>query len=126
MIEVEISKLKIDENQYDQIIVLKEKDGSRILPLVIGIQEITAIKLKLSGLELPRPMTHDLTLNLVHELGATIDSAIIHKLEDETYFATLKIRQKDQLINLDARPSDCVALVMREKAKLFCEESLLE
>src|SRR3989338_10203597 len=89
MIELVLSKIKIDENRSEQVIVLKEQKGSRFLPVVIGIAEVNAIKLKLSGIEPPRPLTHDLLLTTIRELGAQLKEIHIDKLENNTFYAKL-------------------------------------
>src|SRR3989338_1297601 len=89
MIELVLSKIKIDENRSEQVIVLQEREGSRMLPVVIGIAEVNAIKLKLSGIEPPRPLTHDLLLNSIQHLGARLKEIHIDKLEDNTFHAKL-------------------------------------
>src|SRR3989338_9125183 len=120
MIELALSKIKIDENRSEQVIVLKERDGERFLPVVIGIAEVNAIKLKLSGIEPPRPLTHDLLLHAIEELGAKLKEIHIDKLENNTFFAKLILsRNGSGEIKIDARPSDSVALALRAGAPIF-------
>ncbi len=88
MIEMELNKIRIDENRGEQVIVLKEKSGERLLPIVIGIMEVTSIKMNLSGITPPRPMTHDLLCSIIEKLGAKVDRVIITKLEHNTFFAS--------------------------------------
>lgn len=124
---MELNKIRIDERRGEQVIVLKEKDGSRLLPIVIGIMEVTAIKMKLSGLEPPRPMTHDLLCATIQHLGATVEKVVITKLENNTFFATLVLRNGDNgTVEVDARPSDSIALALRASAPIFVEEEVLE
>ena len=126
MIELILSKIKIDENRSEQVIVLKERDGSRLLPVVIGIAEVNAIKLKLSGIEPPRPLTHDLLLHAVEELGAKLKEIHIDKLENNTFFAKLiLVRNGSGEIKVDARPSDSVALALRAGAPIFIDEEVM-
>ncbi len=125
MIEMELNKIRIDENRGEQVIVLKEKDGNRVMPIVIGIMEVTAIKMRISGLTPPRPMTHDLFCNTINQLGARIDRIIITKLEQNTFFAKLIVQIDSKLAEVDARPSDSIALAIRTKAPIFVEEELL-
>ena len=126
MIELILSKIKIDENRSEQVIVLKERDGSRLLPVVIGIAEVNAIKLKLSGIEPPRPLTHDLLLHAVEELGAKLKEIHIDKLENNTFFAKLiLVRNGSGEIKVDARPSDSVALALRAGAPIFVDEEVM-
>lgn len=126
MIEMELNKIRIDENRGEQVIVLKEKNGNRIMPIVIGIMEVTAIKMKISGLTSPRPMTHDLFCNAINQLGAKIQKVVITKLEQNTFFAKLVLQIDSKLEEVDARPSDSIALAIRAKAPIFVEEGILD
>ncbi|MEK6732849.1 MAG: bifunctional nuclease family protein [Candidatus Omnitrophota bacterium] len=125
IVEMELNKIRIDENRGEQVIVLKEKEGERILPIVIGIMEVTAIKMKISGVNPPRPMTHDLLYNAITQLGAKIDKIIINKLENNTFFAKLVISIDSRTEEVDARPSDSIAIAIRAKAPIFVEEEVL-
>ena len=126
MVELVLSKIKIDENRSEQVIVLKERDGSRLLPVVIGIAEVNAIKLKLSGIEPPRPLTHDLLLQTIEELGAKLKEIQIDKLENNTFYAKLiLVRNGSGEIKVDARPSDSVALALRAGAPIYVAEEVI-
>lgn len=125
IIEMELNKIRIDENRGEQVIALKEKGGERILPIVIGIMEVTAIKMKISGVNPPRPMTHDLFYNAITQLGAKIDKVIITKLENNTFFAKLIIVEDSRTLEIDARPSDSIAIAIRAKAPIFVDEEIL-
>ena len=124
--EVALYKIKIDENRSEQVIVLKEKDGRRMLPVVIGISEVNAIKLKLSGIDPPRPLTHDLLLNTIKELGAKLASVYIDKLENNTFHAKLSLQKNGQEAIVDARPSDSIALALRASSPIFVEDAVLD
>lgn len=127
MIEMVLAKIKIDERRSEQIIVLKEKSGSRFLPVVIGISEVQAIKLKLSGVELPRPLTHDLLLSSIQKLGGVIKRIVIDNLENNTFYAKLIMTDlKGGEVIVDARPSDSIALALRADAPIFVAESVLD
>ena len=127
MIEVELTKIIIDEKRQDQIIVLKEKGGGRQFPIVIGFLEASSIKMKLSGFEVPRPMTHDLLLAVIKGLNAVLERLIIDKLVDNTFHAKLVLRAADgQAHMVDARPSDGIALAVRAGAPIFVEEEVLK
>ncbi|MBU1062105.1 MAG: bifunctional nuclease family protein [Candidatus Omnitrophica bacterium] len=125
MVEMELNKIRIDENRGEQVIVLKERDGARVLPIVIGIMEVTAIKMKISGITPPRPMTHDLLWTTIKQLGAKLDKIIITKLEQNTFFAKLVIQMDGRVEEVDSRPSDSIALAIRANAPIFAEEELL-
>ena len=126
MVEMELNKIVIDEKRHDQLIVLKEKNGERILPIVIGLAEASAIKLKISGFNPPRPLTHDLLHTMIENLEAKVERIIIDKLEENTFHAKLVIRHngKDKII--DARPSDSIALAVRAKAPIFVEDEIIK
>src|SRR3989338_4031208 len=114
MVEMELSKIVIDEKRHDQLIVLKEKCGDRLLPIVIGLSEASAIKLKISGFNPPRPLTHDLLHATIQDLEATIDKIIIDRLEENTFHAKLVLKTNSgNLKIIDARPSDTIALAVR-------------
>lgn len=126
MIRVELSKIIIDEKRQDQVIVLKEKGGDRQIPIVIGFMEASSIKTKVTGIEVPRPMTHDLISVVIESLGAKIERILIDRLEQNTYFAKLEIRTKEGEIKLiDARPSDSIAMAVRLKTPIFVSEEVL-
>jgi hypothetical protein len=125
LVEMELNKIRIDENRGEQIIVLKEKDGNKILPIVIGIMEVTAIKMRISGVTPPRPMTHDLFYSTLKQIGARVDKILITRLEQNTFFAKLVISFDSRVEEIDARPSDSIAMAIRAKAPIFAEETLL-
>ena len=126
-IQVELSKIIIDEKRQDQVIVLKEKKGERQFPIVIGFLEASSIKMKLSGLEVPRPMTHDLLMAVIEGLGAKLEKLIIDKLVENTFHAKLELKTSDGKTKIiDARPSDGIALAVRSNAQIFVEEEVLK
>ena len=126
MIRVELAKIIIDEKHQDQVIVLKEKGGDRQVPVVIGFMEASSIKIKISGVDVPRPMTHDLLLNVVGALGGSLERVLIDKLVNNTFHAKLEIKTKEGEIKLiDARPSDSIALAVRFKAPIFVTDDIL-
>lgn len=126
MIQVELSKIIIDEKRQDQIIVLKEKKGERQFPIVIGFLEASSIKMKISGLEVPRPMTHDLLVSVIEALGAHLEKLVIDKLVENTFHAKLEIRTPEGEVKIvDTRPSDGIALAVRCNAAIFVSEEVL-
>lgn len=127
MIELILNKIKVDESRNEQVIVLKEKEGKRLLPVVIGIAEVNAIKLKLSGIKPPRPLTHDLLVSVIESLGAKLQKILIDRLENNTFFAKLYLSLNHaKEILIDARPSDSVALALRAGVPIFVEEQVLK
>ena len=126
LVEMEISKIRIDERRGEQVVVLKERDGHRFLPIIIGISEITAIKMKVSGIQPPRPLTHDLFKETIGQLGAKLKRIVITKLEFNTFFASLVLETKDgERREVDARPSDSIAVALRADAPIFVSEEVL-
>ena len=126
MIELILNKIKIDETRNEQVIVFREKEGTRFLPVVIGIAEVNAIKMKLSGIKPPRPLTHDLLISLIDQLGAKLDKVVIDKLQQNTFFAKLHLsRNGSGAILIDARPSDSVAIALRAGVPVFTVEEVI-
>ncbi len=127
MNELVLNKIKVDETRNEQVIVLKEKEGTRFLPVVIGIAEVNAIKLKLSGIKPPRPLTHDLLVSVIESLGAKLQKVVIDRLENNTFYAKLYLSTPpNKEILIDARPSDSVALALRGGVPIFVEEAVLQ
>ncbi len=127
MVSVGLYKIIMHENKHDQIIILKEKEGQRQIPIIIGVAEAAAIKMKVSNIRPPRPLTHDLLKNVIDQMGARLQSVIIDKLEGNTFYAQLFIRTaQEKVINIDARPSDSIALALRTEAPIFVEEEVFK
>jgi hypothetical protein len=127
MVEMELNKIVIDEKRHDQLIVLKEKNGSRILPIVIGLPEASAIKLKISGFQPPRPLTHDLLHSTIENLNASITRIVIDKLEENAFHAKIILKTSDgQEKVIDARPSDSIALAVRAHAPIFVADDIVK
>jgi len=128
MIELQLNKIKVDDTRNEQIIIFKEKEGTRYLPVVIGIAEINAIKLKLSGIQPPRPLTHDLWMKTIEQLDAKLDKVVIDKLHQNTFYAKLYLKKASnghEPIVIDARPSDSVALALRAEVPVFVAEEVM-
>ena len=127
MIEMELIRILMNEKRGEQMVVLKEKKGKRTLPIIIGIPEASAIKLKISGVRPPRPMTHDLLKNMLEQLGATLKKVIIDRLRENTFYAKLVLGNgKGKEVVVDARPSDSIALAVRANCPIFASEELLD
>ena len=126
MVEVELTKIIIDEKRQDQIIVLKEKKGLRQFPIVIGFLEASSIKMKLSDIEPPRPMTHDLLVNIIDTLGAKMENLFIDRMKSGTFHAKIKLKMKNGEVKIvDSRPSDGVAVAVRTGAPIFVDEEVI-
>ena len=127
LVRMELSQIRIDEKRGEQVIVLKEKNGKRLLPIVIGILEATAIKMEISGYEPPRPLTHDLLNSTIQGLGATLIQVVVVKLEQNIFYAKLVIGVSDsRTVEVDARPSDSIALAVRAKAPIYVSRTVLD
>lgn len=111
-IEMQLSRIIISEINEQQVIYLREKDGDRQFPILIGIFEATSIDRRVKNYESPRPLTHDLLVSTVESLGADFDSVVINDLKDHTYFAKLRVRHEGELVEIDSRPSDAIAVAV--------------
>jgi len=125
-IEVELSQLVVNENSEQQVIVLKEKNGARSLPIVIGIVEVMAIDRRLRGIKAPRPMTHDLIGNIINATGATFEKVVITDLQAHTYYAKIHIKCNGQIAEVDSRPSDAIALVVATGVPIYVAEEVFD
>jgi len=125
-IAVELSQILINETADQQVIVLKETEGSRSFPIVIGMPEIMAIDRRLKGIELPRPLTHDLLAAVVEQLGGRIEKIVISDLRDHTFYATIHIRQGNKAVRIDSRPSDAIGLAAGLSVPLFVEDHVFD
>lgn len=127
MLEVELSKIIIDEKRQDQIIVLKEKEGERQFPIVIGFLEASSIKMKLADVEPPRPLTHDLLREIIVSLKASLEHVLIDRMHKNTFYAKLIIKDSEgKKIIIDTRPSDGIALAVRTGAEIFVDEDVIK
>jgi len=125
-IQMELHKIIISDMQPEQIIMLKEVDGERKFPIVIGNPEAAAIDRRLKGIVSPRPLTHDLLANVIEQLGGTIDRIEINNLQDHTFFARIHIRRNGETIKVDSRPSDAIALGVATMVPIFVAEHVLD
>ncbi|TVS19026.1 MAG: bifunctional nuclease family protein [Planctomycetaceae bacterium] len=111
-VEMQLSRIIISEIHDQQIIYLSEVDGDRQFPIVIGIFEATSIERRIKGIQTPRPLTHDLVVQVIEQMEGELDSVVINDLRDGTYFAELRIRRGGELVAIDARPSDAIAVAV--------------
>jgi bifunctional DNase/RNase len=126
VIEVNVHKLMIDDNTNSPVVILKEAEGNRMLPIWIGSAEANAIAMVLQGQAFPRPLTHDLLSAIIRGLRANVVKIIISDLKDNTFYATVLLHGTDEQLTFDARPSDSIALALRSGCPIFVAESLLE
>src|SRR5688500_16668018 len=125
-IEMTIKGLMIDPLTNMPIIILRDSDGNRMLPIWVGVFEANAIALQLESVQTLRPMTHDLMKNLLEEMGATVERVVVCDLRDNTFYATIYLRTRDRLIPVDARPSDAIALALRTQSPILVQDSVIE
>lgn len=124
-IEMVVAGLTIDPVSNAPIVILREKDSDRVLPIWIGVVEASAIAFELESIKLTRPMTHDLMRDTIQLLGGKVERIVIADLRDNTYFATVVLTQGRHTIDVDARPSDAIALALRTQAPILCEGAVI-
>jgi uncharacterized protein len=125
-IEMTIKGLMIDPITNMPIIILRDGDGQRMLPIWVGVFEANAIALQLESVQTPRPMTHDLMKNLLEEMGASIERVVVCDLRENTFYATIYLRTAQRTIAVDSRPSDAIALALRTQSPILVEEAVIE
>jgi len=125
-VEVELSKIIINETSEQQVIVLKERNGTRSFPIVIGIVEIFAIDRRLKGIKPPRPMTHDLLESVITNLGAEMQKIVIDDLSNHTFYAKIYLSLNGKVVEIDSRPSDAIALGVSLEAPIYVAEDVLD
>ena len=125
MIEVFVSRVGLDSSSNSYVVVLQEKDGVRLLPIWIGQPEAESIVLHMHNVKRARPLTHDLVRSLIVGMGARLLHVNITRVEERTYFAELRLQHAGELVTIDARPSDSVAIALRLGAPIYAAEELL-
>ncbi len=125
MVEVKVAHLGVERDTNTPIVVLQEKEGDRLIPIYIGHAEANAIAMELADVKFERPLTHDLLQQVIIGLGAQLSRVLLTRVEKSTYYAELELRRDDHVVQIDARPSDSIALALRLKAPIFASEELL-
>ena len=127
-VEMKLAKIIISEISDNQVVFLKEVDGERQFPILIGIFEATSIDRRVKNIARPRPLTHDLLAGIVHAMGGELKSVLITELRDATYYAKLQIVQDGETLDIDARPSDAIAMAVAVDPPLpiYVEEDVIE
>ena len=125
MIEMKVMGRALDTRSGSPIVVLHDLENKKALPIWIGSAEASAIIRKIEKLAVARPMTHDLVVDVVDKTGYTVDRVEINDVEEETYFATIFLTKEDEVIEIDSRPSDAIAIAMRAEAPIFVTENVL-
>jgi bifunctional DNase/RNase len=126
LIEMTIKGLMVDPITNTPIVILKDKDGDRVLPIWVGVFEANAIALQIENVATPRPMTHDLLRNIITDLDGQVDRIVVSDLKDNTFFALIHLTVKGEGVAVDARPSDAIALALRTRAPILVEESVID
>ena len=125
MIEMNLVGVRVELPTNQPIVLLKEKEGERFLPIWIGAMEATAIAFALQGIVTARPMTHDLMKNLLEEVGVGVDRIVITELRDGTFYATIHLQANGSNFEVSSRPSDAIALAVRVNVPVFAHEDVL-
>ncbi len=125
-IEVRIRGLMMDPATNMPIIVLKDVGSETVMPIWVGIFEANAIAIEIEKMQAPRPMTHDLTRNLIHHLNAELERIVITELKNDTFMAVLWLRHGEEAVTIDARPSDAIALALRADCPIYVSEQVLQ
>ena len=126
MVEVKVAHLGLDRQTNTPVVILQEKEGERVLPIWIGPAEASSIAMELAGVKFSRPLTHDLVKQVIIGLGGELNRVVITRVQENTYYAELQIHRNDEIVQVDARPSDSIAVALRLAAPIFTQESLLE
>jgi bifunctional DNase/RNase len=125
-IEMTVKGLTIDPITNMPVIVLRDEQGQRVLPIWVGLPEANAIALQIENVQTPRPMTHDLLKNVISDLNAEVERIVVCELKESTFYAMIYLQIGDRRTAVDARPSDAIALALRAHAKIFVEHTVIE
>src|SRR5262245_32491458 len=125
-IQMTVKGLMIDPITNMPIIILRDVEGSRVLPIWVGVFEANAIALQIENVQTPRPMTHDLLKNVLQDLEAQVERVVVCELRENTFYAAIHLSTHGQSIVIDARPSDAIALALRTRSPIFVEEEVIQ
>ena len=126
MVEMTIESIRVSLMNYQRVVILKEKESDRYLPIWIGPAEADAIAVRLQDVQVARPLTHDLLRSVIEQLGGSIDHILVNDLSNDTFFAKIILQVDGRSVEIDARPSDAIALAVRAQVPIFADESVLE
>ena len=126
MLELNIDSIRVSPMNYQRVVILKDKESDRYLPIWIGPAEADAIAVKLQDLSVPRPLTHDLLLTVLEALGGAVKHILVDNLENDTFYAKIAIDVGGEMKEIDSRPSDAMALAVRTQAPIFATEEVME
>lgn len=125
MVEVKVAGIALDDRSKTPIVILQEVSGTRVLPIWIGPNEASSIAMELAGKKFQRPLTHDLMRTMIEGLAATVSRVVITELRDNTFYAKIVVMRQNEILSIDARPSDSIALAVRSKSPIFVAPELL-
>ena len=125
-IEMTIKGLMIDPITNMPIIILRDQEGQRVLPIWVGVFEANAIALQIENVQTPRPMTHDLLKNVIDDLRGQVDRIVVCELKENTFYARIHMTSEGRALEVDARPSDAIALALRTHSPIFVEETVIQ
>ena len=126
MVELTIESIRVSLMNYQRVVILKEKESDRYLPIWIGPAEADAIAVRLQEVAVARPLTHDLLRSVIDSLGASVDYVIVNDLSNDTFFARIMLQIDGRVMEIDSRPSDAIALAVRVQVPIYADESVLE
>ena len=121
-----IKGLMVDPVTNTPIVILRDKEGQKVLPIWVGMFEANAIALQIENIATPRPMTHDLLRNVIHDLKAEVQKIVVCDLQENTFYALIYLELNGGTVAIDARPSDAIALALRTRAPIFVEDSVID
>jgi bifunctional DNase/RNase len=125
-IEMSIKGLMVDPITNMPIVILRDQEGQKVLPIWVGIFEANAIALQIENISTPRPMTHDLLRNVIQDLKGSVQKVVVCDLQENTFYALIYVLLNGETVAIDARPSDAIALALRTRAPIFVEEAVIE
>ena len=126
MREMSIDSIRVSLQNYQRVVILKDKDSDRYLPIWIGANEADAIAVKLQEVSVPRPLTHDLLESVIQSLGAQVNHILVSDLSDDTFYAKIVLQRDGSQTEIDSRPSDAIALAVRTQAPIFAADSVID
>lgn len=126
MREMSIDSIRVSLQNYQRVVILKDKGSDRYLPIWIGANEADAIAVKLQEVSVPRPLTHDLLESVIQSLGARVNHILVSDLSDDTFYAKIVLQHNDSQTEIDSRPSDAIALAVRTQAPIFASDSVID
>lgn len=128
LVQMELARIIISDVNDQQVVYLRELDGQRAFPILIGLFEAASINRHVKGEESQRPLTHDLLRNTIEQLGGELQDVVINNLQDHTYYALIRVKRDGELIEIDSRPSDAIALAVqfRPALPIYVDDSVLE